>query len=118
MPSAQGRFSPWTFVQAIRANPASGLRARTPPDRALLNLLLLLRRPVGTQPPPNVRADVKRDVDLGLLPEDGQGQIGGDDPVRLVYDLGDLQVDHQASQHVSLDGLEPVCRAYVLDHRP
>ena len=118
MHRAQERFSAWTFVQAIRANTESGLRAGTLPDRTLPNLLLFLRRAYGAQSLSNVTAGVTREVDLGQLPEDGQRQIRGDDPVRLVYDLGDLQVDHQARQHVGLDGLEPVGRAYVLDHRP
>src|SRR5215212_3426400 len=67
---------------------------------------------------PGVTAGVTREVDLGQLPEDGQRQVRGDDPVRLVHDLGDLEVYHEARQHVRLDGLEPVGRAYVLDHRP
>jgi hypothetical protein len=46
MHRAQERFSAWTFVQAIR----DGLRAGTPPDRALPFGLPLLRKPVGAQP--------------------------------------------------------------------
>jgi len=51
MHRAQERLSAWTFVQAIRANTESELRA-------LPFGLPVLRRPVGSQPLPNVTAGV------------------------------------------------------------
>ena len=55
MHRAQERLSAWTFVQAIRANTESGLRACTLPDRALPNLCSSFGELTGRNHSPTLR---------------------------------------------------------------
>lgn len=50
------------------------------------------------------------------LDEDGFWEVGADDPVGLIDDFGNFQIDGDAAQAVGIDGAEVIGSGQVIDH--